>query len=82
MTPRQLSILGDDGPEPSAEERRRFGPPAVTVTPIATSGRTEYTAHCPRCSGVHRHTRPGPRRGPCGARYTIPPADAVPDETE
>ncbi|MFB6950208.1 hypothetical protein ACFCXP_11310 [Streptomyces niveus] len=52
----------------------------MPVTPIRTSGRTEYTAYCPRCRAVHRHTGPGPRRGPCGARYTIPYADA--DETE
>lgn len=69
---RQLSILGDDGPEPSAEDQRRFGPPDVPVTPIRTSGRTEYTAYCPRCRAVHRHTGPGPRQGPCGTRYTIP----------
>ncbi|MFE9296567.1 hypothetical protein [Streptomyces niveus] len=82
---RQLSILADEGEDPEsqheAEARRRFGPPRVDVTPIATSGRTEYTAFCPRCSAVHRHTSPGPRRGPCGARYTIPP-DTGPDETE
>ncbi|MFD3483808.1 hypothetical protein [Streptomyces sp. NPDC058665] len=79
MTGHQLSILpgDDDGqePEPRAETRRRFGPPKVPVTPIATSGRTEYTASCPRCSAVHRHTRPGPRQGPCGARYTVPEHD-------
>ncbi|MET4927626.1 hypothetical protein P3L51_35600 [Streptomyces sp. PSRA5] len=71
---RQLSILGgDDGEDPEPEVRRRYGPPRVPVTQIATSGRTEYTADCPRCSAVHRHTGPGPRQGPCGARYTIPP---------
>ncbi|WP_381797244.1 hypothetical protein [Streptomyces niveus] len=81
MSGRQLSILADgEDPEPEAEAQRRYGPPSVPVTPIATSGRTEYTAFCPRCSAVHRHTRPGLRTGPCGARYTVPPADT--DETE
>lgn len=70
---RQLSLLADgEDPEPESEARRRYGPPRVSVTPIATSGRTEYTAYCPRCLAVHRHTGPGPRKGPCGARYTIP----------
>lgn len=66
---RQLSLLGDDQ---AAHER--YGPAPVPVTPIVTSGRTEYTATCPRCSAVHRHTRPGIRRGPCGATYTVPEA--------
>lgn len=71
---RQLSLLAGDASSEDGEEsdRARFGPPKVPATPIATSGRTEYTADCPRCHGVHRHTRPGPRQGPCGARYTIP----------
>lgn len=51
-----------------------YGPPPAAVTPIATSGRTEYTARCPGCSQVHRHTRPGVRRAPCGALYTVPAA--------
>lgn len=75
---RQLSIL-DGGEEPESEHvtQRRFGPPPVPVTPIRTSGRTEYTAFCPRCLAVHRHTGPGPRKGPCGARYTIPSHDDI-----
>lgn len=66
--PRQLSLLPDD----QAETDRQFGPPPAPSTPIATSGRTEYTAHCPRCAQTHRHTRPGIRTAPCGATYTIP----------
>jgi hypothetical protein len=65
---RQLSLLpGSD--DDLADD---YGPPKASVTPIATSGRTEYTAHCPRCQAVHRHNGPGVRRGPCGALYTIP----------
>lgn len=63
----QLSLLPGD----QDETDRQFGPPPAATTPIATSGRTEYTAHCPRCDQTHRHTRPGPRRAPCGATYTI-----------
>lgn len=65
---RQLTLTGEDDETTAVS----YGPAAVPVTPIATSGRTEYTAHCPRCSAMHRHTRPGIRRGPCGATYTVP----------
>lgn len=75
MTGRQLALLPDDQDDGQDDEvvlRREYGPANVPVTPIATSGRTEYTAHCPRCHRVHRHTGPGIRRGPCGATYTVP----------
>lgn len=68
---RQLSLL----PHTEQGLAADYGPPPAAVTPIATSGRTEYTAHCPRCGAVHRHNKPGVRRGPCGALYTIPTAD-------
>lgn len=67
MTGRQLALVDQDG--------HAFGGPApVAAGPIATSGRTEYTVRCPGCAQVHRHTRPGIRRAPCGALYTIPAA--------
>lgn len=62
----QIALLPDD---PSAYG----GPAAVPVTPIRTSGRTEYSVLCESgCGQYHRHTGPGIRTAPCGATYTVP----------
>ncbi|MFF7884311.1 hypothetical protein ACH40F_29170 [Streptomyces sp. NPDC020794] len=45
--------------------------PEVAAAELVTAGRTQHLVTCPRCGSLHRHLDVGPRRGPCGARYTI-----------
>lgn len=76
-SPQQLPLLPADPP-------RWGGPAAVPADPIVTSGRTEYTVRCDGpggCGSLHRHTRTGIRRGPCGATYTVPASDDLAENT-
>jgi hypothetical protein len=78
--PQQQLLLpgGPSGLPSSPDVVAVYGPPpADGITPIATSGRTEYAVECPGCGQHHRHTRPGVRRAPCGRLYTVPSAQAV-----
>lgn len=69
---------GPAGPPGDPAVADRYGPPAADgITPIATSGRTEYAVACTGCAATHRHTSPGVRRGPCGALYTVPAAEGT-----
>lgn len=45
--------------------------PEAPAKPLTTAGQTQLLIDCPRCGGIHRHLDEGPRRGPCGARYTV-----------
>jgi hypothetical protein len=40
---------------------------------VATAGRVEYAARCPRCDRWHRHVSLGEKTAPCGQRYELAP---------
>lgn len=72
--PGQLAV---DGAPSGRAVVERYGPRPAGVSPIVTTGRTEYLADCPACGEAHRHTTPGIKIAPCGALYTIPaPSDS------
>lgn len=47
--------------------------PVVRPIALATRGRVEFTGHCPKCDGWHRHIHLGKVTAPCGGQYNLQP---------
>ncbi|WP_329315437.1 hypothetical protein [Streptomyces sp. NBC_01262] len=70
---RSTLMLTHRGEQPGLfpEAAARTDAPSIEPFGIGTRGRSELGVQCPGCREIHRHNRPGLRRGPCGARYYL-----------